>query len=309
MTLQQLEYVVALDNHRHFVKAANSCFVTQPTLTMQVKKLEEEIGIKLFDRDSTPLKPTAAGENIIIKARQVLMEVAQMKAFVSNETESVEGTFTLGIIPTIAPYLLPLFLPGFIAANPKTHLIIKELPTHQIINQLKNGLLDMGLLSTPLEEKMIREIALYYEPFLLYLPHKHNWTQTSDIDPKQLNQKEMLLLEEGHCFREQALAICHNRQQNKGRNFEYESGSIEALKGLVKQGMGYTLVPELAVTDELGADNIKRFVSPQPAREISLVVHNGFTKEALINRLHQSIIAVIPKQFVKAKTYTKVKWH
>ena len=299
---------MALDNHRHFVTAANSLYVTQPTLTMQVKKLEEEIGIRIFDRDHKPLKPTMAGEQIIQMARQVLREVARMKAYVSEETESLEGDFTLSIIPTLAPYLLPLFLPKFLEENPKTHLKIREIQTEEIISGLNKGTVDIGLLVTPLENKAVREVPLFYEPFLLYLPENHPLANEQKLTSRRLDPDDMLFLEEGHCFREQALKICYRRDKKKDLGFEYASGSIETLKKLVRQGIGYTLVPELSVVTELDSSNIKRFISPEPVREVSLVVHNSFTKEALIERLHSAIISAVPERFRKSEMFTRVKW-
>ena len=308
MTLQQLKYIVALDNYRNFVAAADSCFVTQPTMTMQVKKLEEEIGVTIFDRHSKPLAPTYLGEQIITKSRQILREVSQLKEFVIDETESLTGEFTLGIIPTLAPYLLPRFLPAFIEANPKTQLKIIELQTKEIISRLNNGTLDLGILVTPLDERHIREITLFNEPFLLYLPANHRLSSEKVLSPGLLQANEMLLLEEGHCFREQALAICGGTSNNNDKSFQYESGSIETLKGLVKQDMGYTLVPELSILDEIEAAHVKRFEQPEPVREVSLVVNNGFAKEALIESLHKAILPAMPSNFFISKKYTKVKW-
>ena len=309
MTIQQLEYIVALDNHRHFVTAANSLYVTQPTLTMQVKKLEEEIGMKLFDRDRKPMKPTPAGEQIILMARNVLREMEQMKTFVSGETESLEGNFTIGIIPTLAPYLLPLFLPKFLKENTGTRLKIQELRTEEILLRLTKGTVDIGLLVTPLDNKVIREIPLFYEPFLLYLPEGHALADVKKLTADHVEPDDMLFLEEGHCFREQALNICYRREKKRQQNFEYASGSIETLKKLVRQGLGYTLVPELSVVAELDEKNIRRFVSPEPVREVSMVVHHTFTKEALIEKFHDSILEVLPARFKKFKRFMRVKWH
>lgn len=308
MTLQQLEYIVALDNYRHFVTAAEKCYVTQPTLTMQLKKLEDEIGVKLFDRNKKPLMTTAAGERIILKARQILREVEEMKAYVYSETEMLEGEYTLGIIPTISPYVLPMFLPVFLRENPGIRLKITELQTEQITEQLKNGMLDIGILSTPLNERSIRTIPLYYEPFLLYLPKEHKLVHEEHLSADMLDPEEILVLEEGHCFRDQALAICSNVRAGKALNFEYNSGSIEALKGLVDQKLGYTLVPELSVKQTSDESLLKRFTEPEPVREVSIVVHNSFTKEAVIDRLHKSILETIPDQLKKMKRYTRVKW-
>jgi LysR family hydrogen peroxide-inducible transcriptional activator len=275
---------------------------------MQVKKLENEIGLKIFDRDRKPMKPTPAGEQIIQIARQILREVEQMKAFVTEETESLEGTFTIGIIPTLAPYLLPLFLPDFIKENPVTQLKIQELQTDEIISRLNKGTLDIGILVTPLENKTIREIPLFYEPFLLYLHPDHELVNSKLVSANQIDPEGMLFLEEGHCFREQALNICYKRERKKETGFEYASGSIETLKKLVKKGVGYTLVPELSVLVELNSNNIKRFISPEPVREISVVVHNSFTREALIERFHDSILEAIPDRFKKFERFTRVKW-
>ncbi len=308
MTLQQLEYIVALDTYRHFVTAAEHCFVTQPTLTMQVKKLEEEIGVKIFDRNSKPLRPTEAGVFIISKARQILREIEQLKVYLMEEKELLHGEFTLGIIPTLAPYVLPLFLPEFVRANPNTHLKIQELQTEQIIERLKKGMLDVGLLATPLGDRAIREIPLFYEPFLLYLPDGHRWMEEDKISSAYLDPEGMLIMEEGHCFREQALAICSNQPGKNQPGFDYESGSIEALKGLVKRGLGYTLVPEFSVIDELASPRVKRFESPEPVREVSLAVRNTFTKEALIDQLHGIINKSVPERFKKSKKYKKITW-
>jgi LysR family hydrogen peroxide-inducible transcriptional activator len=308
MTIRQLEYIIALDNYRQFVSAAAHCHVSQPTLSVQVKKLEDEIGVQIFDRFKAPIEPTIAGEQIILKARQILREIEQLQAFVSSETELTEGTFTLGVIPTLAPYLLPVFLPAFVKENPNIHLIIQELQTDQIITQLEKGMIDLGLLVTPLEEKAIREIALFNEPFLLYLNKDHPLYQTKNVSPTLIDTEGLLVLEEGHCFRDQALEICKRRTKKTTIGFEYESGSIEALKGLVRQGFGYTLVPELSVIDELESGGVIRFSQPEPIREVSIVVHHSFTKEGLIEKLRASILKSIPERFNQIRHFQKVRW-
>ena len=308
MTLQQLEYIVSLDNQRNFVLAAEKCFITQPTLTMQVKKLEEEIGVQIFDRSKKPLQPTPAGERIVIKARQILREVNQLKEFITTEKESLKGKFTVGVIPTLAPYLLPLFLPQFARENPETHLKIMELQTADIIKGLKNDVIDIGLLVTPLDEKTIREIVLFNEPFLLYHSGDHSIAKHNLIKPDMLELKEILVLDEGHCFRNQILNICNSDRPNLSVGFDYQSGSIETLKNLVDKGVGYTLVPELSVNEEIEKDHIKRFEAPEPVREVSIVVHSSFTKELLIEKLRSLILRNIPSRFVKNKKYMRVKW-
>ncbi len=302
MTLQQFEYIVALDEYRHYVTAAEHCFVSQPNLTMQVKKLEEEIGVRIFDRDKKPLQPTEIGKEIITRARQILRESRQLKEFVNHEKESMEGEFTIGIIPTLAPYLLPNFLPIFIKENPKVHLNIQELQTGQIISQLQNGIIDIGLLVTPINEAFIREIPVFYEPFLLYLPENHRFLSEKLMLAEDLDPTEVLVLDEGHCFREQALAICKRAKHGSSIGFDYQSGSIEALKNLVQNGVGYTLVPELSVINELNSVHIRRFTHPEPVREVSIVVHSGYIKESIISRLKDTIQNVIPKRLLEKQS-------
>ncbi|MEO1051734.1 MAG: LysR substrate-binding domain-containing protein [Bacteroidota bacterium] len=308
MTLLQLEYIVALDEYRHYVTAAEHCFVSQPNLTMQVKKFEEEIGVRIFDRDKKPLQPTEIGKQIIVRARQILRESKQLKEFVNHEKESMEGEFTIGIIPTLAPYLLPHFLPNFIEDNPRVHLKIQELQTSQIIEQLESGIIDIGVLVTPLEEASIREIPVFYEPFLLYLPENHRFISEKLMLAEDLDPSEILVLDEGHCFREQALSICKHAKHSSSIGFDYQSGSIEALKSLVKHGVGYTLVPELSVINELDSIHVKRFTHPEPVREVSIVTHSSYIKESVVNHLKDTIQNVIPKRFLKKQSVVDLGW-
>ncbi|MFT6216874.1 MAG: LysR family hydrogen peroxide-inducible transcriptional activator [Roseivirga sp.] len=307
MTLQQLEYIVALDTHRHFVTAANHCFVTQPTLTLQVQKLEDEMGTLIFDRSRHPIAPTPTGEMIIAKARQILRESKQLKELVNLEKDTMSGSFRLAVIPTIAPYLMPLFLKDFTSKFPDTHLQIKEMESEEIIQALKNDFLDIGIMATPLEESTLREIPMYNEPFLIYSSENHSLYQKSHLKPENLPMRGLWLLNQGHCFRNQVLNICEEKK-NETSSFSYESGSIETLKNMVRSNMGYTLVPELSVIDELNSPKIQRFESPEPVREISLVVHNSFTKETLIEKIRESILPNIPANFQKGKRFNKVKW-
>jgi LysR family hydrogen peroxide-inducible transcriptional activator len=307
MTLQQLEYIVTLDNERHFVRAAQKCFVTQPTLTMGIKKLEEELGTILFDRKKHPVEPTKSGVRVVEKARQILREANQLRQLVKGEKESVEGTFRVGVIPTLAPYLMPLFLGDFIQNNPNTNLVIEEIQSHRIIERLKSDTLDVGLLVTPLEEHELREILLFEEPFLVYSSHEHPFYKKDKIKPSEITEEGMWLLNQGHCFRNQALNICgiESRSQNV---FTYESGSIETLKRMVEKNYGYTLVPELAVIDEVDNPRVKRFAKPEPVREVSLVVHNSFSREGLIDKLKKAILDRVPQSIHKADHHIRVEW-
>ena len=309
MTLQQLEYIVALDEYRHYVTAAEHCFVSQPNLTMQVIKLEEEIGIRIFDRNKKPLQPTEIGKEVITRARHILRESRQLKEFVNHEKESMEGEFTIGIIPTLAPYLLPHFLPLFMKENPKVHLKIQELQTGQIISQLENGMIDIGFLVTPLNETSIKEIPVFYEPFLLYLPENHRFLNEKPMLAEDLDPREVLVLDEGHCFREQALSICKRAKLGSSIGFEYQSGSIETLKSLVQNGVGYTLVPELSVINELDSLHIRRFANPEPVREVSIAVHSSYIKESVIKRLKDAIQKVIPERFLEKQSIVEFDWN
>ena len=306
MTLQQFEYIVALDNYRHYVTAAAHCFVSQPNLTMQVKKLEEEIGARIFDRDKKPLQPTEIGQEIIARARQILRETRQLKEFVNHEKEALEGEGTLGIIPTLAPYLLPRFLPRFMRDNPRIHLKIEELQTSQVITRLQNGLIDIGMLVTPLQEPSIREVPLFYEPFMVYLPENHRFMSEKLLLADELDPSEILVLDEGHCFREQALSICKHARYSSTVGFDYQSGSIETLKSLVRNGVGYTLVPELSVLQEPDSAHVRRFNQPEPVREVSLAVHNSYIKESVIARLKASILEVIPTRFLEKQSVVEL---
>lgn len=304
MTLQQLEYVVALDTCRHFVTAAEKCFVTQPTLTMQIKKLEEEMGIKIFNRCHKPLRPTREGEKIIRHAYKVLAEVNQIKELVRNKKETMSGIFNVGIIPSLAPYLLPLFLPGFIKKYPLIQLKIHELQTHQIVEGLREDRLDMGILVSPLEERGIHEHFLFHEEFMVYLPPGHPLQKEEYVTAQMLNPTQMLVLTEGHCFRNQILNICGEAASGNPLNFHYESGSIETLKRMVDTGMGYTLIPALSVNDAQMGAQLKRFALPKPVRDVSLACGYGFSGYRLLEELGNCIKEAIPESMksVSGKT-------
>lgn len=309
MTIQQIAYTIALDNHRNFVKAAESCFITQPTLTMQVKKLEDEVGFKIFNRDKKPLEPTILGQKFILKARIIQREINELKALVNEETDSMKGEFRLGIIPTLAPYLLPILLPAFSVQFPETKLIIEESQSEHLIHKLKHGLLDIGILATPLTERYIREIPLFYEPFLVYLDENNPLAAKKLIAPAELEIDKILLLSEGHCFRNQTLNICNQDFNHSNHQFNYQSGSIETIKALVNKGLGYTLVPELSVIQERKENkNIKRFKTPEPVREISLIVHTSFARELLIENIRKVLLKHIPESFQKNERFIRVKW-
>lgn len=305
MTLQQIQYVVQLDNHRNFIKASEACFVSQPALTIQLKKLENEIGLKIFDRTITPLKPTKMGEVFIQKARDILQNVEELKHLVNEKTQSISGTFSVGIIPTIAPFLMPQFINSFTKHYKETQLNIFELQSEDIINMLKKGTIDIGILVTPLNDVSLREITLYHEPFVFYGGSNHKLMDKKTIKNKDIEkQKDLWLLNEGHCFRNQVLNICKNASNSK---VNFQSGAIETIKKMVDKNGGFTLIPEMAV-EELDEGKIISFESPKPVREVSLVTHKSFPKEKLIEVFRKEILNIIPKSFKKNEVYYKVHW-
>jgi LysR family hydrogen peroxide-inducible transcriptional activator len=309
MTIQQLRYVVALDTHKHFVKAAESCFVAQPTLTLQVKKLEKQLDFLIFDRSVTPLQTTPLGGIFVLKARQILREIEQLEELINTEKNEVQGTYRIGIIPSIAPYLLPLFVKSFLAKFPEVKLIIKERQSEQIIEDINHNLLDIGILSTPIEEARIREIPLYYEPFGVYANASSTLLQKKTIAEEDLTTKDLWLLEEGHCFRNQTLRICGKSIEDEAnRNLSFEGGSIETLKKMVQDMGGYTLVPQLAIHPSEDTPFIRSFQAPEPAREVSLITHQSFAKETILTELRRAILKDIPKAFKKNSRFITVDW-
>lgn len=298
MTFTQLEYLVALDTYRHFATAAENCYVTQPTLSMQVQKLEDELGVKIFDRSKQPVVPTEIGEAVIRQARVMLREALKTREMVDEHKGTVAGEMRVGIIPTLAPYLLPLFLENFIQKYPQVKLKIVELTTANLISKLNKDLIDVGIVVTPLQDERIFEQPLFYEEFVAYVSesevaYKKEYILSEDIDFDRL-----WLLEEGHCIRGQILNICELRKQNAHqRNFEYESGSIETLKRMVEHYGGVTILPELSLRD-LSAkqrQQIRRFQTPTPVREVSLVTLRHHLKRGPIEAMKAEILSVIPE--------------
>lgn len=307
MNIQQLEYVIALDEHRHFVTAAEHCHVTQPTLTMQLRKLEDELGVQLFDRSKKPLRPTAEGEIFISKARGILQDINGLYGALNAEKNSLQGRFKLGIIPTLAPYLLPLFLPGYAEKYPDTQLYIEEMESELIIKALNEDRLDLAIMATPTGERDLEETVLFNESFLFYGPSGHPLLSKEQVAADDLDANHILLLTEGHCFRSQALNLCKNRQTKAAFNFHYESGSIETIKALVKGGTGYSLVPELSVGPD-DKPHVKRFSEPEPAREISIACHKSLNRPALIDSIKQQIRESLPSHIKRPREFTRIKW-
>lgn len=305
MTLVQLEYIIALDNHRSFVTAAEKCFVTQPTLSMQIQKLEDELGVKLFDRTKVPVITTEIGSLVVEQARLVIKESLQIPEIISDYQEEVRGTLKVGIIPTLAPYLLPPLVSKFTTHYPSVKLEIWEYTTEVIAEHLKRGQLDCGLLATPLNDKQINETPLFYESFVVFTSYENELFSKKILKPEDLPHSEIWLLNEGHCMRNQVLNICSKKENTRAlKNLEYNTGSVETLKRMVELNAGWTILPELAVSDLSSEqlDMVRYFHSPEPVREISLVTAKHFVKEGILKALKKEILLQVPEKMrVKAK--------
>ena len=295
MTITQLQYVLAVAEHKNFTLAAEKCFVTQPTLSMQIQKVEEELKIQIFDRTKKPIQLTDIGQKIVNQAKNIVNEADRMKDIVEQQKGFIGGEFRLGIIPTIMPTLLPMFLNTFIKKFPKVKLIIEELNTDEIIVKLKNGNLDAAIAATPLSEEKLKEIVLYYEPFVAYIPEKHRISDKKEIEVSDLNLDEILLLQDGHCFRDGIQNLCKNQDIVSLNNFQIQSGSFETLIKLADEGLGLTLLPYLHTLDLKDNDRLKlkHFKDPKPAREISLIFPKTELKIQIIDALKQTISGVI----------------
>jgi LysR family transcriptional regulator, hydrogen peroxide-inducible genes activator len=304
MTLVQLEYIIAVDNYRHFANAADKCFVTQPSLSMQVQKLEEELGLKIFDRSKQPVVPTEAGAAVLEQARKIIAEKNIINEIVQQKKGVVTGTLLIGIIPTLAPYLLPLFIQQFIKKYPLVKLVVTELTTELIVSRLKEGRIDVGILVTPLDEKGIKEEPLFYEEMMAYVSKKDKAYKKTYILPTDIDPDNVWLLEEGHCFRSQIINLCELRKASaSGGHFDYEAGSIETLRRMVELNDGITILPELATLNitKQQAQLIRHFRQPQPTREVSMVTHRDFVKKRLIELLKQAILDSLPAKIKNNK--------
>ncbi|GAB2987761.1 hydrogen peroxide-inducible genes activator [Mucilaginibacter puniceus] len=304
MTIVQLEYIVAVDTYRSFVAAAEKCFVTQPTLSMQIQKLEDTLGVKLFDRSKQPVTPTEIGIDIIAQARILLAESEKIKEIITDRQKELSGELKVGIIPTISPYILPKIINGFVNKYPQVKLIVWEQTTENIIQQLKLGTIDCGILSTPLHESALLEIPVFYENFVAYTSKSSKLYKKKSIYPDDIDMEEIWVLNEGHCMREQVLNICQRRKATQGfKHFEYNTGSVETLKRMVDQNNGATILPELALSDlsDKQMDRVRYFKTPEPAREVSIVIQKNYLKRRMIDALKTEILEFVPKRMRSKK--------
>ena len=311
MTYVQLEYLVAVETYGSFSKAAKKCFVTQPTLSMQVQKLEEELGVVIFDRSKMPLKTTSIGKKIIKQAKLNLMSMRKMKEIIQDEKQTIEGELRVGIIPTLGPYLLPLFVSRFLKKYPLVQLSIEEIISEQVVEKLKSDQLDVGILVTPIGDNSISEVPLFYETFVAYVSTSHHLFREDFIKLNELNLEEMLLLSEGHCFRNQVINICPESDIYESKyQLKFESGSLETLMRIIEKGYGYTLIPELAGKNLPAKKTkyLKKLTYPNPVREVSLVTHRDLLKQNLINKLKEEIILNLPEELKSKKEGKVIGW-
>lgn len=300
MTLVQLEYIIAVDTYRSFVAAAEKCYVTQPTLSMQIQKLEESLGVKIFDRSRQPVVPTEIGEKVIDQARTVLTESKKINELLQAEKGELTGDLRIGVIPTVAPYLLPIVISTFLKKHDKLKLQIWEYTTEQIIQELKLGTLDCGILSTPLHDSSIQEIPLFYETFVAYVSENSSLFHKKMLSSEEIADEKLWLLNEGHCMRGQVLNICnYKHNQAKEGTFDYNTGSVETLKRMVDLNGGLTILPELSIStyDEDQIAHVRYFKAPEPVREISLVTPQNYVKKQAINLLKNEILQIVPERF------------
>jgi len=311
ITLTQLEYIVAVDTYRHFGKAAEACFITQPTLSMQIKKLEEDLEVIIFDRSKQPLIPTDVGQRIIDQARIVLKQTEEITNVVKEHKNLVSGMLRIGIIPTLAPYLLPIFIGRYKKKYPNIYIKVVEQTTDNIVKLLNKDLIDVGILVTPLKEEKIIEKPIFYEEMLLYVNPEHKLHKQKLITVKDIATPEIWLLSDGHCFRDQVINLCSFiGSSNSQLPFHFEAGSLETLMNIVDREGGITIIPELArynmAPEKL--DNVRSFSNTKPLREVSLVYSRHFAKHTLINLLWTEIKASIPSELRDDNRGSVVEW-
>ena len=307
MTITQFEYIIAVDNYKSFSVAANHCFVTQPTLSMQIQKLEEELGVVIFDRSRNPISATEVGEQLIRQAKVIIDERDRFQNIIENVKGEFSGILRVGMIPTIAPFLLPLFLQSFLDKYPKIELIFDELTTSEIISGIHKSTLDFGILALPINDSGIVEESLYYEPFVAFIPEKHKLFSKEKINVDDLYVSDFLLLKEGHCLREQTLKVCRTSEKewrDDHNKILFEFGSLDTLINLVQQNFGITLLPYLSVKfmkDDSQLNLVREFNSPVPKREIALIYGKTFIKKQLVSALKKEILKAVPEELTHKK--------
>jgi LysR family hydrogen peroxide-inducible transcriptional activator len=297
MTITQLEYALAVQKHGSFAAAARHCFVTQPTLSIQIQKLEEEFGIRIFQRSQNPVQSTPEGIIFLEHAASILQQARNLRQSMEKLRGEIRGELILGIIPTIAPYLLPLFLDDFLRRYPAISLKVREITTGEIVQGLHKGTLHAGILATPLGDALLTEIPLYYEELLGFIAPDNPLLEKEFLEPGDISCQRLWMLEEGHCMRSQILNLCAIATGNiQTWRFEYSSGSLETLRHLVMRYGGATIIPQLACLsmDEKQKSLLRKFINPSPVREIGLILHKEYADPAVTEALSSSIRQAVP---------------
>lgn len=298
MTLQQLEYILALDKTRHFVRAALMCGVTQPTLSAMVQKLEEELDSKIFDRAQHPIEVTEVGREILKQAQVILFHVNQLKAGVEAKRGQVSGSLNLAVIPTVAPYLLPKLIGLMRKDFPQLAVRMSEMRTDTILEKLRLAEIDMAILATPLHNPSLLEIPLYYERFLAYIAPSDPLYAQPELSAADIPLDRLWVLEEGHCLRNQIFNFCEKAAALHSSS--YEAGSIDTLIKIVDTNGGYSIIPQLHVSllSDEQQRNLRPLVKPEATREISLIIRNDFVREGVLNAVADSIKKIIPQEML-----------
>ncbi|MCK9988575.1 MAG: LysR family transcriptional regulator, hydrogen peroxide-inducible genes activator [Azoarcus sp.] len=293
MTLTDLRYLIALAHERHFGRAAEKCHVSQPTLSVAIKKVEDELGVQLFERSATEVKITSTGQRIVAQAEKVLMEAAQIPEIAAAGKDPLSGPLRLGVIYTIAPYLLPRLIPRVHKLAPRMPLIIHENYTTRLLEALKRGELDVIVLSLPFDEAGIVAQPVYDEPFRVLIPATHPWTALAHIDPEKLADDQLLLLGAGNCFRDQVLEVCPHCRNVSGLQRTLEGSSLETIRHMVATGLGVTVLPSTAA-DDLPTQNalvaVRPFSDPEPSRRVALAWRVTYPRSGAIDVLRTAIL-------------------
>lgn len=311
VTLTQLEYVVAVDDYRHFATAAEKCFVTQPTLSMQIKKMEDDLGVILFDRSRQPVVPTDIGSRLIAQARVVLASAGRLSEIIAEDKAEVAGSLKIGIIPTLAPYLLPLFIGDYIRKYPAVKIEVEEMVSEDIIRSLKQDAIDVGLFVTPYHDEKIAERPVFYEEMLVYASLGHPLLGKNKVNVADIATPDIWMLGDGHCFRDQVVNLCELKNfQHRNLPFDFESNSLETLMKIVDKEGGFTLIPELALQymSEEHRKQVRRFEANVPLREVSVIYSRYYIKHKLIDLLSEEIRSVIPSQMLNKERGRVVEW-
>ena len=302
MTLQQMEYIVALDKYRHFVLAAEACGVTQPTLSAMIQKLEEELDTKIFDRSQQPVCPTPIGIHIIEQAQNVLVQANRIKNIIEEEKHSLRGVFKLGILPTIAPYLLPRFFPQLMKKYPQLDIRVVEMKTNDIKKALQTEEIDAGIVASLAGMEEFRQIPLFYEQFYTYIARENRLFANEIIRTADLTGEQLWMLDEGHCFRDQLERFCQLKAA-RASQLAYHLGSMETFMRMVEGGKGITFIPELATLqlDDRQKELVRPFAIPCPTRQIILLTNRSFIRNTLLKTITQEITAAVPKEMLSLK--------